>query len=337
MKSNSSTTVSGTDRIVGQFADMMIETITSLQNGWRKTWISTTANGRPVNFGGREYNRFNEFFLYLLCEAKSYQYPVFVTINKANELGASVKKGEKSAPVLFWKLYIKDANGRNITEDDYRQMSRSDQRACDVHPVLKYYNVFNVDQTNLAEVQPEKLKKLVESKFAVPELRSTDGMYENPELDAVIEAQTWVCPVACKEQDRAFYSPATDSITLPLKQQFNLGGSDDEVFLAGQEFYSTMLHEMAHSTGSKNRLNRLGGSSFGSEDYAKEELVAELTAALIGHSLGFNTRVRENNAAYLSSWLKSLKEEPKFLVSVLSDVSKAAQMIEGSLFHKEVA
>jgi antirestriction protein ArdC len=98
-----------------------------------------------------------------------------------------------------------------------------------------------------------------------------------------------------------------------------------------------MLHEMAHSTGSKNRLNRLGGSAFGSEDYAKEELVAELTAALIGHSLGFNTRVRENNAAYLSSWLKSLKEEPKFLVSVLSDVSKAAQMIESSLFHKEVA
>lgn len=73
MKRNSSTTVSGTDRIIGQFADMMIETITSLQNGWRKTWISTTANGRPVNFGGREYNRFNEFFLYLLCEAKSYR------------------------------------------------------------------------------------------------------------------------------------------------------------------------------------------------------------------------------------------------------------------------
>ena len=216
-------------------------------------------------------------------------------------------------------------------------MSHADQRACDVHPVLKYYNVFNVDQTNLAEVQPEKLKKLVESKFAVPELRSTDGMYDNPELDAVIDEQTWVCPVACKEQDRAFYSPSTDSITLPTKQQFNLGGSEDDVFLAGQEFYSTMLHEMAHSTGSKNRLNRLGGSAFGSEDYAKEELVAELTAALIGHSLGFNTRVRENNAAYLSSWLKSLKEEPKFLVSVLSDVSKAAQMIESSLFRKEVA
>jgi antirestriction protein ArdC len=122
-----------------------------------------------------------------------------------------------------------------------------------------------------------------------------------------------------------------------MKRQFNLGGTDEEIFLAGQEFYSTMLHEMAHSTGSKNRLNRLGGSAFGSEDYAKEELVAELTAALIGHSLGFNTRVRENNAAYLSSWLKSLKEEPKFLVSVLSDVSKAAQMIESSLFRKEVA
>lgn len=337
MKKNNSTTVSGTDRIVGQFTDMMIETITNLQNGWRKTWINTTANGRPVSISGREYNRFNEFFLYLLCESKSYQYPVFVTVKKANELGASVRKGEKSAPVLFWKLYIKDAHGTSITEDDYRKMSRSEQNACEVHPILKYYNVFNVEQTNLAEVQPQRLKSLVESKFAVPELRSKDGMYDNPELDAVIKAQTWVCPVNCRQQDRAYYSPATDSITLPMKEQFNLGGTDDEIFLAGQEFYSTMLHEMAHSTGSKDRLNRIKAGAFGSEEYAKEELVAELTAALIGHSLGFNTRVRENNAAYLSSWLKSLKEEPKFLVSVLSDVSKAAHMIETTLFNKEAA
>jgi len=337
MKKSNQTAASGTDRIVGQFTDMMIETITSLQNGWRKTWIATTANGRPVNFGGREYNRFNEFFLYLLCEAKQYKYPVFVTINKANELGASVRKGEKSAPVLFWKLSIKDAHGNAVPEDDYRQMSISARQACEVHPILKYYNVFNVEQTNLAEVQPEKLQKLVESKFSVPELRSTDGMYDNPELDAVIDAQTWVCPVTCKQQDRAYYSPATDSITLPTKEQFNLGGSEEDVFMAGQEFYSTMLHEMAHSTGSQNRLNRVKGGAFGSEAYAKEELVAELTAALVGHGLGFNTKVRENNAAYLSSWLKSLKEEPKFLLSVLSDVSRAARMIEDSLFHEEVA
>ncbi len=337
MKKSNSTTVSGTDRIVGQFADMMIETITNLQNGWRKTWINTTANGRPVSFNGREYNRFNEFFLYLLCEMKGYQYPVFVTINKANELGASVKKGEKSAPVLFWKLSIKDAHGNSIAEDDYRNMSKTERNACEVHPILKYYNVFNVEQTNLAEVQPDKLQKLVNDKFSVPELRTTDGMYDNAELDAVLESQTWLCPVTCKEQDRAYYSPSTDSITLPTKEQFNLGGSEEDVFLAGQEFYSTMLHEMAHSTGSKERLNRSANGPFGSEGYAKEELVAELTAALIGHSLGFNTRVRENNAAYLSSWLKSLKEEPRFLVSVLSDVNKAAQMIENTLFHEEAA
>ena len=80
MKKNFSNPSSGTDRIVAKFADMMINTITNLQNGWRKTWISTTANGRPINFLGREYNRFNEFFLYLLCEDNGFKFPVFVTL-----------------------------------------------------------------------------------------------------------------------------------------------------------------------------------------------------------------------------------------------------------------
>lgn len=336
MKKNFSKPSSGTDRIVAKFADMMINTITNLQNGWRKTWISTTANGRPINFLGREYNRFNEFFLYLLCEDNGFKFPVFVTLNKANELGASVRKGEKSAPVLFWKLYVKDALGNKVTEEDYHKMSPSERSKCDVRPILKHYNVFNVEQTNLEEVQPDKFKKLVDSKFKTPVIRSASGMYENASLDSMLMNQSWVCPVVCKQQNRAFYSPAEDAITLPAKEQFNLGGTEDEVYIAGQEFYSTMLHEMAHSTGSANRLNRIKGSYFGSPEYAREELVAELTAALVGHSIGFNTRVQENNAAYLSSWLKSLKEEPKFLVSVLADVSKAAQMIENNLFNKEV-
>lgn len=325
MKNQTTTTVSGTDRIVSAFADMMIKTINELQHGWRKTWITMSANGRPMNFCGREYNRMNEFFLYLYCESRGYKYPVFMTLKKANELGAHIKQGEKSVPVLFWMMYFTDKNGKRISEEEYDNLPASLQKECKKRPVLKYYNVFNVDQTDIADVQPEKLGKLIAEHFAEPAVPSADGMYANRALDSMVEKQNWVCPIVCKRQDRAFYSPLADSITLPEKAQFNIGA---DAWAAGQEYYSTMLHEMAHSTGSEKRLNRLENSSFGSESYAKEELVAELTAALVGHSLGFNTSVRDNNAAYLGSWLKTMKKEPKFLVSVLSDVSKAAAMIE---------
>ena len=327
MKTNE-TKQSGTERVVSQFTDLMIQTIEGLQQGWRKTWISTEASGRPLSMAGRSYSYMNEFFLYMHCEMMHYRYPVYVTVNRANALGAHINKGEKGAPVLFWKLDIKDASGRRIDNADYDRMSREQQNACEVHPVLKYYIVFNIDQTNLREVQPEKVQKLIDENYSVPELKGIDGMYANPALDDMIECQSWVCPISCKQQGSAFYSRQDDSITLPEKQQFNLGGTEDDIFISGQEFYSTMLHEMTHSTGSPERLNRKKGDAFGDEAYAREELVAELTAALMGHQLGFNTRIQENNAAYLSSWLKSLKENPKFLVSLLADVNKAAQMIE---------
>ncbi len=328
MKTNNSNNQSGTERVVSQFTDLMIQAIEGLQQGWRKTWITTEASGRPLSFAGRGYSYMNEFFLYMHCEMMHYRYPVYVTLNKANQLGAHVNKGEKGAPVLFWKIDVKDANGRRIDIDDYRNMSKAQQDACQVYPVLKYYIVFNIDQTNLSEVQPEKVAKLIDSNYSKMELRGSDGMYVNTALDGLIEHQSWICPISCKQQNGAFYSRATDSITLPEKQQFNLGGTEDEVYVAGQEFYSTMLHEMTHSTGSPERLNRKKGNEFGDDLYAREELVAELTAALMGHQLGFNTKVQDNNAAYLGSWLKALKQDPKFLVSLLADVNKAAQMIE---------
>jgi len=318
---------SGTDRVVAQFCDTMIQTIEGLKHGWRKTWITTEANGEPQNLTGRKYNAFNQFFLYMVCEANQFKYPVFLTINQANEMGCHVKKGSKSAPVLFWTIYATDKNGKRISIDEWKQLSPADQEEYDTHPVLKYYNVFNIEQTDFADMQPEKLKK-VTARFTAPEYRGTDGMYANSAIDKMIEKQTWVCPIKVLQQDRAFYNSREDFVQLPTKEQYNLGGSEEDVYTGGMEYYINCVHECAHSTGNEKRLNRLKPAAFGSEDYAREELVAELTAALIGHSLGFNTKVMENNAAYLDSWLKTLKKEPKFLVSVLADVNKAANMIE---------
>ncbi|EJW90602.1 DNA primase, partial [gut metagenome] len=93
------------------------------------------------------------------------------------------------------------------------------------------------------------------------------------------------------------------------------------------EFYSTMLHEISHSTMTPERLNREMGGRFGDPKYAKEELVAELTAAMISHSMGFDSKVTDNSAAYLDSWISVLKQEPKFIVSVMADVNKSSEMI----------
>lgn len=107
-------------------------------------------------------------------------------------------------------------------------------------------------------------------------------------------------------------------IVIPKKGQFN----------SGENFYSTLLHEMAHSTGEPAYLNREKGRIFGDEKYAREELVAELTAATTGQAMGISTHIREENAMYLKNWLGALKEDPKFIYSILSDVGKASCMIQ---------
>ena len=124
---------------------------------------------------------------------------------------------------------------------------------------------------------------------------------------------------------------------MPKKEQFNIGKDKDEVYKDGMEYYSSALHEMAHSTGTENRLNRVKGDRFGDPKYAKEELVAELTAANTGYALGFDKRILDNNAAYLDGWISVLKENPKFIVSVMADVNKASNMVLEAVDKQRVA
>ena len=142
-------------------------------------------------------------------------------------------------------------------------------------------------------------------------------MYVNPILDEMNKNQNWVCPIQTVSSDSAFYSISNDSITLPLKSQFK----------DGESFYGTELHEMGHSTGVKNRLNRKGFYENDKFNYGREELVAELISALSGVYLGISVTVREENAAYLKSWCKAIKEEPKFLFTVLADAIKGSKFI----------
>lgn len=313
-----------------RFAEMMIERMQRMKDtGWKKGWIGGASGyaGLPQNVGGRNYSGANSFFLQLQTAAKGYPLPVYLTFNQAHNLKAHVLKGEKSFPVLYWDMMVKDKYGKRVSSDEYRAMGKDEKKDMEVIPFIKAFPVYNVSQTNLGEVQPERMQKLLD-KFKLPELRDTEGMYAHAALDRMVETQGWLCPIqADKRVDGAFYSPSKDRIVLPMKAQFNIGETKEETYRGGMEFYSTMLHEMTHSTMTPERLNREQGGRFGDAKYAKEELVAELTAAMISHSMGFDGKVTDNSAAYLDSWIGTLKKEPKFIVSVMADVNKASDMI----------
>lgn len=308
---------------------MMIERMEQMKSSdWKKGWIGGAGYaGLPQNVGGRNYSGSNSFFLQLQTAAKGYELPVYLTFNQAHNLKAHVLRGEKAFPVVYWDMMVKDKDGKRISSEEYRAMGKEERKGLEAIPFVKSFPVYNVAQTNLSEVQPERMKKLKE-KFKLPELRDTEGMYAHPALDRMIQSQGWLCPIkADKQEGSAYYSPSKDILVLPMKAQFNIGGTPEETYRGGMEFYSTLLHEMTHSTMTPERLNREMGGRFGDPKYAKEELVAELTAAMISHSMGFDSKITDNSAAYLDSWIGVLKKEPKFIVSIMADVNKASDMI----------
>ena len=313
--------------VVEKFAEMIIERMKQMKDSkWQKGWIGATFGELPINLRGSEYNGTNSFLLLLLSSMNDWKYPVFATFHQIKELGGSIKKGSESFPVLYWRLIYKRPDGTKV--EDLDGLTKEERKACTYYPVLKSYNVFNVCQTNLEEVAPKAIAKL-KAKFKIGEPpKDTFGMYENADLDDMLSAQKWLCPIHYqKASNEAFYRPSKDEIVVPMKTQFYDSTNDEAKYLSGMRFYDVLLHEMAHSTGSEKRLARGKGNAFGSKEYAKEELVAELTAALLGNVLGFDPKIMDNNACYLDSWIKCLKKEPKFIVSVLADVNKAAQMI----------
>lgn len=304
------------EKALKQFADLMISKIEMVDDDWKKPWFSLSGGGLPQNIDGREYKGSNMFLLYLLTEMQGYEIPVYLTFNQAKDSGLHILKGAKSFPVIYWNFVVKDSEGNKIPYDEYKLLPKEEQEKYKVTPFMNTYPVFNVEQTNIKEQLPEKWEKL-KSKFSAPELKDENGMFRIPLIDNLIQDQKWVCPIKVEQSNSAYYTVQGCYIIIPKKGQF----------VDGQSFYSILLHEMAHSTGAENLLNRNMKNKFGSKEYAKEELVAELTAATTGSNLGISTCIREENAQYLKSWLSSLKEDPKFIYSILSDVAKASTMI----------
>lgn len=228
----------------------------------------------------------------------------YATYKQWSDLGGKVKKGEKSEIVVFWKILQVDevVDGKTVKKSI---------------PLLKYINVFHVSQVD--GVEP-KTTKLIEHEpiDEAEKIKSDYVTRENIKIKEIVS-------------DRAFYSPMKDFIQVPCKEQYK----------DAMEFYSTLFHEMIHSTGHKDRLGRLDCNvkftSFGSEDYSKEELIAEIGSAFLMNHIGIETpKTFKNSAAYIQSWLKVLKNDNRFIVSASSKAEKAMKYILGTCVENSI-
>ncbi|UKK47549.1 zincin-like metallopeptidase domain-containing protein [Prevotella sp. E9-3] len=317
------------EKAIDRFAQMMVTRLEEMKGQqWEKGWIDGggRTQGLPQNLSGRRYSGHNDFFLQLHTAINGYDAPVYATYKQIRDAGATVNKGEKAMPVIYWNISHKDENGQKISDEAFDAMTKAEQAKVKTIPIMMGYYVWNLQQTNFAEVKPEQYAKLT-GQFKAPHVADTKGMYESKEFDAMIDKQAWVCKIKNVEGAGASYSPSKDEITVPMKAQFKIHDTPEEVYKDGMEYYSSIAHEMAHSTGVEKRLGRDMEGHFGDPKYAKEELVAELTAAMVGNTMGFDKRILDNNAKYVDGWMDTLKKEPRFILSVMADVNKASKMI----------
>ena len=363
-KTNASSSASSSysDAVIQQFADMMIKRMEDMkESNWKKGWMDGRGDaGFPRNaLTGRQYNGINPFMLMYDTIKHEYTTSMYLTARQLFSMNESLKdpstgkiasenldkvmkinKGEKAFPVYYMIHKYKDMQGKEYSDQEYNDLSEEQRKDIKAYFYPKVHHLFNIDQTNMKEVNPSLYNSFVDKYTKRPSLPDSEGMYINEDIDSLLahskpsvwksgkDNLSWYCPIEQTDNiSSPHYNLSKDFIKVPLKNQYKTSNSKEGIFADGQAFYATLLHEMAHSTGPKGRLNRDMNGSFGDKKYAKEELVAELSAALISSTMGFDKRINDNNAKYVSSWLKVLKEEPSFIKTVLSDVGKASDMI----------
>jgi len=237
----------------------------------------------------REYRGVNV----LLLQSTAFSSPNWLTFNQARDLGGGVKRGERGCPVIFWKIYDKTNASAAEGENDRRF-------------VLRYYTVFNIAQTEGIEIPASPPRESFDPIVACEQVAAS---YPDP-------------PTIEHGGGRACYSPLLDRVQMPARESFK----------APAEYYSTLFHELTHSTGAATRLDRKGVVDpirFASHGYAFEELVAECGAAFLAAHAGISTCTIENSAAYIASWAKKLKSEPRWIVEAAAQAAKAADWILG--------
>lgn len=266
---------------------------------WRRPW---SAAGAPRNLVSKKIYRGINFFL---LSATKYVSPYWLTLRQANELGGSVRKGEQSQVVVFWRL---DEASQSQTELDPEKLGAEAKNRRQF--VLRFYRVFNAEQCELPQAVVDKLPKVETYQHDPIEAaeRIIANMPNPPEIEYA--------------GSKAFYSLSADRITLPPR----------ELFISAEEHFGTWAHEASHSTGHQKRLNRQSiaeAAPFGSPVYAGEELIAELSAAYLCAEAGISPAVIKNEAAYIQGWLAKLRSEKRLMVIAAAQAQKAADYILG--------
>lgn len=254
--------------------------VDKMNNGeipWRRPWALIS----PYNYKTkRKYSGIN----FLLLSIADYKDPRWFTYKQLQELGANVKKGQKSKQVIFWKIISKEDGGKTRTI-----------------PFLRYYNVFNVEQTE---------------GYKFPKVGNDNQRIITG--DDILSGYTDK-PSVTYGGNVAAYVPAMDVIKMPHIAYFD----------NSNEFYSTLFHEMVHSTGHSKRLDRKTLNVRDSSSYSEEELVAEFGAAFLCNVAGIDNSTIDNSAAYIRGWLKAFADNPEMIVHAASKAQKAVEYILG--------
>lgn len=276
--------------------ERMIQELESGRIPWHRPWCSVRS-GAYNRITKRPYGLINQLLLRHQGE--------YATFKQWSALGGTIRKGEKSEIVVFWK-WPEEQEPKPIPEQSEEDNSgHLNERK----PILRYYNVFHISQVDGVDPLPE------ETHF------NTDPIEEGERLFLDYLTREGISLVSDKPNE-AFYLPSKDLINLPDITQYKNAA----------EYYSTAFHESVHSTGHESRLNREGLKkvAFGSEVYSREELVAEIGSAALMHHIGIDTEATfHNSAAYCQSWLGALKGDKWMIVSAAGQAEKAVRFILG--------
>lgn len=282
-----------------EITDYFIERLEAGVRPWVRPWKAAFVDERPLRVNGAPYQGMNAVWLDLMRHSHDYASPYWITYKQAEEMGAQVRKGERSQIAIFYKTG--QTKGSNTPPSEF-DPSNPDHEAARTYRMLRYYPVFSADQ----------IDGLPDHFYARPEARPVP----ESEHRAAIDAYFANIPAMVRHGgDKAYFSPSTDAIQMPHPSAFK----------TYEDYASTLAHEMTHWTGGKSRLNRTFGKRFGDHNYLMEELCAEIGSSQISRSLGLPQFIHDNEAAYIASWVRGLKEHK---TAILSAAAKACEAFE---------
>lgn len=296
-----------------EMTDRIIEQVKAGQAPWQKPWKGGVPF-LPMNLStGKPYMGINTFFLM----GSGFSDPRWMTYNQAEKAGAQVRKGEKGTPIVYWltetEITMRDAQGKPI-RDEHGNTKK--QKVELERPKAMWYNVFNAEQM-------DGVLPLVDKKYEEVTWESAER------AERALQVVSGVQINEVLGSGQASYSFIRDVITLPGRGQFDTAA----------DFYQTALHELGHATGHPSRLDRDMSGRFGSSQYAKEELIAELASLYLGAitGVGFTPNDEANHAAYIEHWVKMVEDNGNAISQAVSKATQAANFVLNKVIEYEKA